>query len=83
VRSQDLRNEGNAVFKQGKFGAAIAKYTEAILLDPTNYVLYSNRAACYNYLNAADSAITDLLKSIELNESFQPSWARLGYCYLA
>jgi tetratricopeptide (TPR) repeat protein len=83
LKSQELRREGNQVFKHGKFGAAIAKYTEAILLDPTNHILYSNRAACYTYLNAIENAISDLEKSIELNENFQPSWARLGYCYLA
>jgi hypothetical protein len=31
-----LKEEGNAFFKEKNFDAAIAKYTEAILLDPQN-----------------------------------------------
>lgn len=83
VKAQELRNKGNDVFKSGRFGAAIAKYTEALLLDPTNYILYSNRAAAYTYLNATDNAIEDLKKAIELKNDFETAWTRLGFSYLA
>ena len=37
------RSEGNEYFKVGDYPRAVASYSEAIALQPTNAVLYSNR----------------------------------------
>ena len=36
--------QGNLLFSQHKYEAAIERYTQAITLDPTNAVLPANRA---------------------------------------
>lgn len=38
--------KGNALFKEGKYEAAINCYTTGIQLDPSNAVLSANRAMC-------------------------------------
>jgi hypothetical protein len=41
-----LKEEGNTLFTQKKYKEARIKYTLAIGLDPSNPVLFANRAAC-------------------------------------
>lgn len=40
-----MQAKGNAAFSAGNFEEAIKHFTDAIELDPTNHVLYSNRSA--------------------------------------
>jgi DnaJ family protein C protein 7 len=66
---QDLREQGNQAFKQGKFQEAIDRYTEALnalidlqLSETTKTELtkcYSNRSQCYINLNQYEEAIED------------------------
>merc|ERR1719482_2676772 len=48
--AEAARQEGNDLFKEGKYADAIVKYTDAMKRDPKAYVPYSNRAACYQKL---------------------------------
>ena len=57
---------------------AIKSYTEAIKLDPTNAVYYSNRAAAYSSKNEHSSAVLDAEKAIEVDPSFVKAYHRLG-----
>ncbi|KAG7401087.1 RNA polymerase II-associated protein 3 [Phytophthora boehmeriae] len=41
------KDEGNALFRQGKTHEAIAAYSRCIAMDPSNAVCLSNRAAAY------------------------------------
>ena len=41
-----LKVMGNEYFKKGRFSAAIEAYTEAITLDPSEAVFFTNRALC-------------------------------------
>jgi small glutamine-rich tetratricopeptide repeat-containing protein alpha len=68
---------------QRDFSAAIAKYTEAIQLDPTNPVYYSNRAAAQSQLGAHDEAIEDALKALEVDPTFAKAYSRLGHGYFS
>ena len=43
--SDELKQRGNEAFKQNDFKLACELFTEAIGLDSTNHVLYSNRSA--------------------------------------
>ena len=45
-RAEQLKAEGNALYAMGDFTSAHRKYTEALLHDAQNAILYSNRAAC-------------------------------------
>ncbi len=40
-----LRKEGNDAFQRGDFGGAIDRYSAAILMEPRNVALLTNRAA--------------------------------------
>jgi len=69
-----LKNKGNEQFQQQNFDKAIALYSEAILLEPDNHTLYSNRSAAYKSCGNFENAHKDADKCIAL----QPQWAK-GY----
>jgi small glutamine-rich tetratricopeptide repeat-containing protein alpha len=60
------------------FDQAVDSYTQAIALDPTNVVYYSNRAAAHSSKGDHMSAVTDAEKAIQLNPSFIKAYSRLG-----
>ena len=71
-----LKEQGNALYLQKRYDEAVRVYTQALALDPTNHVLYSNRCACHlrkeDDLNATVDTTRDALKCTEL----QPEWAK-------
>ena len=69
---------GNAQMSAKKFDHAIKSYTQAIELDPTNAVYYSNRAAAYSSKGEHSSAVLDAEKAIEADPSFVKAYHRLG-----
>ncbi|XP_063780268.1 sperm-associated antigen 1 [Pseudophryne corroboree] len=73
-----LKDQGNQLFKNGQFGEAAAKYSEAIdILQSTGAedaelgVLYSNRAACHLKDGNCAQCIEDCNKALEL-QPFSP-----------
>jgi hypothetical protein len=46
-----LKTEGNELFRKQDYVGALTKYSEALVLDDENAVLYANRAACNHHLN--------------------------------
>ncbi|XP_077207913.1 sperm-associated antigen 1 [Paroedura picta] len=70
-----LKAEGNALFKNGQFGEAILKYSEAIenvsssgIQSPEDIsILYSNRAACYLKEGNCVDCIQDCDRALELH----------------
>ncbi|KAF7690877.1 sperm-associated antigen 1A [Silurus meridionalis] len=69
-----LKNEGNLLFKNGQFGHALEKYTQAIegykqsgIDSPEDLcILYSNRAACYLKDGNCTDCIQDCSSALEL-----------------
>jgi stress-induced-phosphoprotein 1 len=51
---------------------------QAIELDPTNHVLYSNRSACYASLRDFEKALADANKTIEVNPGWSKGYGRKG-----
>ena len=49
-------------------------YGEAISLDPSNYVYYSNRAAAFVRLHKYKESLTDANKTIQL----KPDWPKVN-----
>lgn len=72
------KSEGNEFFKNKDYPNAIAKYTEAIDLDPKGHVYYSNRSAAYIGWGKYEEAAKDAEKCIELNPSFIKGYHRHG-----
>ncbi|KAF9041914.1 hypothetical protein BDZ89DRAFT_1128611 [Hymenopellis radicata] len=78
-----LKAEGNKLFSQKNYPAAIEKYTAAINADGQNAVLYANRAACYlslkEYLNAVgDANQAGSLSATKIDPTYSKAYARLG-----
>jgi stress-induced-phosphoprotein 1 len=71
---EELKNKGNAAFSSGQHEEAIKYFTEAIKLDGTNAVLFSNRSAAYASLNDYSHALEDANKTIELRSD----WAKVS-----
>ncbi|KAI1894092.1 hypothetical protein AGOR_G00112270 [Albula goreensis] len=69
-----LKNQGNQLFKNGQFGDALQKYSEAItgfidagIDSPEDLsILYSNRAACFLKDGNSADCIQDCTRALEL-----------------
>lgn len=72
MSSDKLKAEGNAAFSAKDFDKAIELFTQAIEVDPSNHVLFSNRSACYASIKDFDGALKDAVKCIEI----KPDWAK-------
>lgn len=47
VEAERLKAIGNELYQRGEYEEAYRKYTQAIEKDPTNAILYANRAAVH------------------------------------
>ena len=54
--------KGNAAFASGHYADAVKCFTDAIALDPTNHVLWSNRSAAQAGLQDYGAALADAEK---------------------
>ena len=61
-----LKDEGNALFLAGKYAEARVKYTEAIALDGSNAILFTNKA----------TTLLKLKQSIYAPQYIQTAWYR-------
>ncbi|CAL4088706.1 unnamed protein product [Meganyctiphanes norvegica] len=73
-KASTLKDQGNAELSKGNLKEAIDLYSEAITLDPSNHVLYSNRSAAYAKMEKYSEALTDGEKTV----SIKPDWGK-GY----
>jgi stress-induced-phosphoprotein 1 len=73
-----LKAEGNKLFAEKKFEESIEKFSQAIELDPTNHVLYSNRSGAYASLKDWTKALEDATKTTEIKPDWAKGWGRKG-----
>ncbi|KAH6575146.1 hypothetical protein BASA60_005167 [Batrachochytrium salamandrivorans] len=78
MTSDDFKAQGNKAFSSGEFESAIKLFSQAIDLDPSNHVLYSNRSAAYASLHNYTDAVTDANKTIELRPDWVKGYSRKG-----
>ncbi|KAJ2782428.1 Hsp90 cochaperone [Coemansia interrupta] len=76
--ANDLKTQGNAAFAAGNHDEAIKLFTQAIELDPTNHVLYSNRSASLASLKKYEDALADAEKTVELKPDWPKGYSRKG-----
>jgi stress-induced-phosphoprotein 1 len=69
-KSQEAKERGNELFRQGKFPESIKEYSEAIARNPDDYTLYSNRAASYTKLMQYDLGLKDCDECISRKPDF-------------
>lgn len=73
-----LKAEGNKAFAAKDFDTAVDKFSQAIELDPTNHVLYSNRSGAYASLKQWDKALEDAEKTTQIKPDWAKGWGRKG-----
>lgn len=74
----ELKSKGNAALQAQKFEEAVNFYTEAINIDPSNHILYSNRSAAYAKTNEYEKSLTDAEKTISLKKDWAKGYSRKG-----
>ncbi|RLN52402.1 hypothetical protein BBP00_00009628 [Phytophthora kernoviae] len=72
------KNEGNDAFKAQDYPTAIAKYTEAVEIDSSNHVYFSNRSAAYSGWSKFQEAADDAAECIRINPKFVKGYHRHG-----
>jgi stress-induced-phosphoprotein 1 len=80
-KSEEHREIGNKLFKEGDFPAAIKEYDEGLKRDPQNVKIYSNRAFAYIKLVEFPTALKDIEKGLEIDPNFVKLWVRKGNCH--
>lgn len=75
-RAEAKKAQGNAEFKKGNHGAAIAYYTEAIEIQAHEAVL-SNRAASFIATKDYKNALDDIKHALRINPQFTRCYKRL------
>jgi len=76
--ADQLKAEGNQAIKDKDFDLAIDKFTQAIAIDPSNHVFYSNRSAAYASKKDWDNALKDAEKTIEVKPDWPKGYSRKG-----
>eukprot|EP00477_Mikrocytos_mackini_P000829 GAHX01000887.1.p1 GENE.GAHX01000887.1~~GAHX01000887.1.p1 ORF type:complete len:376 (-),score=79.30 GAHX01000887.1:42-1169(-) len=80
--SEELRAKGNEFVAAKKYAEAVSAYTEAIMRNPEDYRIYSNRALCYTKLMSFSAAIEDCQKCIEIQpRGYVKAYMRLTKIY--
>ena len=79
---EDLKEKGNALFKQKRYEDAITYYNKAIKLNPNQEVLYSNKGTCEKCLKEYKEAIRDYEKALEINPKNTKNMNRLASVYI-
>lgn len=78
-----MKEQGNAALTAGKFEEAIKAYSDAIKLDESNHVLYSNRSAAYLKAGRFLDALNDGEKTIQINPTWPKGYSRKGAALFA
>ncbi|EGX48499.1 hypothetical protein AOL_s00080g128 [Orbilia oligospora ATCC 24927] len=73
-----LKAQGNAAFSAKDFPKAIDLFSQAIEIDPTNHVLFSNRSGSHASLKNFDEALKDATKCTEIKPDWSKGWSRKG-----
>lgn len=78
VEAEQFKVKGNKALQEGKYQEAVELYGEAIALDPTNHVYFSNRAAAFANLKKYKESLTDASKTVELKPDWPKGYSRKG-----
>uniref|UniRef100_A0A1I8GAJ9 Stress-induced-phosphoprotein 1 n=3 Tax=Macrostomum lignano TaxID=282301 RepID=A0A1I8GAJ9_9PLAT len=76
--ADELKNKGNSALSAGNIDEAISCYTEAIKLDPSNHVLFSNRSAAYCKAERYTEALADADECVKLAPNWTKGYTRKG-----
>nr|XP_040029164.1 LON peptidase N-terminal domain and RING finger protein 3-like [Gasterosteus aculeatus aculeatus] len=71
-RAGGLRREGNGLYAEKKLEAALEKYNRAVLIAPTDHILFSNRSQIHSGLKRHEKALRDAEVACRL----APHWSK-------
>lgn len=80
-RYEEMKAEGNALVKKGKYLKAIDVYNQCIKLDPSNVAGFNNRAFCWLKLNENNRALADALVVLHREPQNIKGWFRSGLAH--
>jgi small glutamine-rich tetratricopeptide repeat-containing protein alpha len=78
AEAEKLKTQGNSLMASKKYSEAIEKYTQAIAINDSNPVYYSNRAAAHSQAGDHESAIEDAEKAKTIDPNFAKAYSRAG-----
>jgi len=78
IMADALKALGNKAIAEKNFDEAIKHFTEAIEIEPTNHILYSNRSAAYASKKDYENALKDAEKTTEIKPDWAKGWGRKG-----
>jgi stress-induced-phosphoprotein 1 len=73
-----LKDQGNKAFQAKDYDNAISLFSQAISIDPTNHVLYSNRSAARAGKKQWAVALEDAEECVKINPGWSKGYARKG-----
>eukprot|EP01004_Peranema_trichophorum_P003180 NODE_2183_length_1661_cov_61.579324_g1867_i1.p1 GENE.NODE_2183_length_1661_cov_61.579324_g1867_i1~~NODE_2183_length_1661_cov_61.579324_g1867_i1.p1 ORF type:complete len:496 (-),score=69.45 NODE_2183_length_1661_cov_61.579324_g1867_i1:119-1606(-) len=82
MKMSDWKNRGNIQYKSGNYNDALKCYTNAIDLNSNDKFLFGNRSQTYYKLNLFEEAVSDSIRSTEIDPSFSKGYFRTGNAYL-
>ncbi|XP_071834044.1 stress-induced-phosphoprotein 1-like [Apostichopus japonicus] len=80
-KALELKAKGNEAYKKKELDEAISLYTQAIELDGTNVVFFTNRAAAYYEKGDQEKCREDCLKAIEVGIENRCDYSLLAKAY--
>ncbi|CAM0953484.1 unnamed protein product [Alopecurus aequalis] len=75
------RAQGNDLFKAGKFAEASIAYGEGLKYEPSNSVLYCNRAACWSKLGRWAKSVEDCNEALRIQPNYTKALLRRAASY--
>jgi len=80
--AEEHRQKGNAIYKEGKFPAALKEYEEACRRNPKDAKIYGNMALCYLKLMEPVMAIKKCEEALKHDPKFVKAYERMGKCHM-
>jgi stress-induced-phosphoprotein 1 len=78
MSAASFKEKGNQFLQAKQYDEAIQAYTEAINLDPTDHVFFSNRSAAYLSKGDAANALSDGERCVQLKSDWAKGYTRKG-----
>ncbi|KAJ2849604.1 hypothetical protein IWW36_002501 [Coemansia brasiliensis] len=79
--ANQFKSQGDSAFKQGKYAKAIDFYSQAICIDSTNAVLFTNQAMAFLKLEKYTDAAENCSKALRLSPDNVKALWRRGVAY--
>jgi stress-induced-phosphoprotein 1 len=70
AEAERRKKSGNTAFHAKDFKTAASFYNQALELDPTNHILFSNRSAAFAGCGKWKAAVNDAKRCIVLDSTF-------------